>query len=68
MASFTCPKCGRTSHNPHDAEHGYCGACHDWTGDRQWRSLVELVAENDAAEVDELPRDKTWIDARREDC
>lgn len=30
--TFTCPKCGRTSHNPHDAEHGYCGACHEFTG------------------------------------
>lgn len=30
--SFTCPRCGRTSHNPHDIEHGYCGNCHDVTG------------------------------------
>jgi hypothetical protein len=29
--SFTCPSCGRTSHNPNDVE-GYCGACHGWTG------------------------------------
>lgn len=32
MSSFTCPKCGRTSHNPNDVREGYCGACHDWTG------------------------------------
>ena len=31
-AGFKCPKCGRVSHNPKDVEHGYCGACHDWTG------------------------------------
>lgn len=31
--SFTCPKCGRTSHHPEDVAHGYCGNCHDWTGD-----------------------------------
>lgn len=31
-ASFTCPRCGRTSYNPNDIGHGYCGACHDWTG------------------------------------
>jgi hypothetical protein len=31
-ASFTCPRCGRTSHNPNDAREGYCGACHEWTG------------------------------------
>lgn len=26
--SITCPRCGRTSHNPHDVRHRYCGACH----------------------------------------
>lgn len=30
--SFTCPQCSRTSYNPNDAEHGYCGACHAFTG------------------------------------
>jgi hypothetical protein len=29
--SFTCPRCGMTSHNPADAVEGYCGNCHDWT-------------------------------------
>lgn len=29
--AFTCPRCGRTSHHPQDVEHGYCGACHDFT-------------------------------------
>jgi len=33
-STFTCPSCGRTSHNPHDVEHSYCGACH-----RHWRQL-----------------------------
>ena len=32
--SYTCPRCGRTSHNENDAREGYCGACHDWTRDR----------------------------------
>lgn len=31
--SFTCPRCGRTSHHPMDVTEGYCGACHDWTGE-----------------------------------
>lgn len=31
MVEFTCPRCQMTSHNPHDAEAGYCGNCHDWT-------------------------------------
>jgi hypothetical protein len=28
--TFTCPDCGMTSHNPHDAEHNYCGNCHQF--------------------------------------
>ncbi|HEY7009046.1 MAG TPA: hypothetical protein VH395_08910 [Jatrophihabitantaceae bacterium] len=31
--SFTCPRCGRTTYHPDDVAHGYCGACHWWTGD-----------------------------------
>jgi hypothetical protein len=27
-SSFTCPRCGRTSHHPMDALNRYCGACH----------------------------------------
>lgn len=34
-ASFTCPRCGAVSHHPLDAEHGYCGRCHDFTGGRR---------------------------------
>ncbi|MFM9563269.1 MULTISPECIES: hypothetical protein [Streptomyces] len=30
---FTCPACGRTSYHPADKQHGYCGACHAYTGD-----------------------------------
>lgn len=29
---FTCPRCGRKSYHPEDARHGYCAACHDYTG------------------------------------
>jgi len=35
VMAFTCPRCGRTSHNPNDEREGYCGACHDWTGGQQ---------------------------------
>jgi ribosomal protein L37E len=28
MSTYTCPRCGRTSYNPHDLAHRYCGACH----------------------------------------
>jgi DNA-directed RNA polymerase subunit RPC12/RpoP len=30
--AFSCPRCGRVSHNGMDAAAGYCGACRDWTG------------------------------------
>lgn len=29
---FTCPECGRHSTHPADAEFGYCGVCHAYTG------------------------------------
>lgn len=32
--TFTCPDCGRTSHNPNDARERYCGACHTYPYDR----------------------------------
>lgn len=31
-AGITCPTCGLTSHHPKDIAEGYCGHCHDWTG------------------------------------
>jgi ribosomal protein L37E len=54
---FTCPRCGRTSHHPKDAETGYCGNCHAFTRaqlrmrlyvagkvvDEQWVDSPELV-------------------------
>ena len=41
--AFTCPRCGKTSHNPKDAEFGYCGACHDFT--RRKLEIVACIAE-----------------------
>lgn len=29
-ASITCPRCLRTSHNPHDVREKYCGNCHKY--------------------------------------
>jgi len=31
--TFTCPRCGRTSHNPHDAAERYCAHCHVFLDD-----------------------------------
>jgi hypothetical protein len=30
---FTCPRCKAESHHPKDKQHGYCGRCHDFTGE-----------------------------------
>lgn len=32
---FECPVCHMKSHHPNDIKEGYCGACHDFTGERQ---------------------------------
>ncbi len=32
---FQCPECGKKSYHPADIENGYCGYCHDFTGDFQ---------------------------------
>jgi hypothetical protein len=29
-ATFTCPDCRMTSHNPNDVENRYCGHCHQF--------------------------------------
>jgi hypothetical protein len=39
--SFTCPRCGMTSHHPEDERQGYCGNCHDWTGSDGVRPVLE---------------------------
>ena len=31
----TCPRCGWTSHNPHDVAERYCGHCHVFLEDEQ---------------------------------
>lgn len=43
QAAFTCPRCSRTSHHPEDLRQGYCGACHDWTGDAARVAVTELL-------------------------
>jgi hypothetical protein len=30
---FQCPVCRTVSFHPKDIEHGYCGHCHDFTGE-----------------------------------
>lgn len=62
--SFTCPVCRRTSWNPNDVRHGYCGFCHDYTGtgEGQERALTMMVQRWDeladfCQETDRLARE-----------
>lgn len=43
--AYTCPRCGMTSHNPHDEAERYCGNCHQYEDDRKNIRLEELLAE-----------------------
>lgn len=52
-ASITCPRCGMTSFNPNDVSEGYCGNCHDYTGQDNPGSKVfytQWIADYDVAE------------------
>lgn len=33
LPTFTCPVCSMTSYHPKDIEYGYCGNCHEFTGE-----------------------------------
>jgi hypothetical protein len=41
---FTCPRCGAVSYHPGDIAAGYCGRCHDWTRDDEYRACHCLCA------------------------
>lgn len=32
--TFQCPRCHSVSYHPKDIQHGYCGRCHDFTGEK----------------------------------
>lgn len=45
---FTCPRCGKTSYHPEDLRHGYCGACHAFTGVAEsFHSVLATAFETD---------------------
>jgi hypothetical protein len=43
--AFTCPRCCRVSQHPADITAGYCGACHDWTGDTPALRMISDTAD-----------------------
>lgn len=74
--TFTCPRCGMTSAHPQDVDQGYCGNCHDWTGDRgdplsfedepPVRAFGEWDAPltDNAVWLDDVPTDRTCMSCR----
>jgi hypothetical protein len=51
--SFVCPACQAESWHPEDVRQGYCGACHDFTGDQHAAALAraqELLDTFDATD------------------
>jgi hypothetical protein len=49
---YTCPKCGRISHNPNDALNRYCGYCHLF--EEQGLSGRAGTPELDRARIEEI--------------
>lgn len=43
MTQFTCPRCSRSSPNENDIREGYCGFCHDFTGDVRVYGMRETL-------------------------
>ena len=41
--AFTCPRCGKTSYNIHDAEERYCGNCHVFVDDHPMVRLEQIA-------------------------
>jgi hypothetical protein len=42
---YICPRCGRTSHNPHDLANRYCGACQSFEDQLELEiDLAKLIA------------------------
>lgn len=48
--SYTCPRCGAVSHNPHDENERYCGRCHEFEDEGKNARVDEIVDEVIAAE------------------
>lgn len=47
--SFTCPRCGRTSHHPADAQSYYCAACKGFMGAEHTPTPMQIDTADRAA-------------------
>lgn len=56
MKGHPCPRCGRISYHPKDAEQGWCALCNGFTGHNAHPELVEDLARRvGALAIRELP-------------
>jgi hypothetical protein len=71
--TYTCPVCERTSYNPNDAEHKWCGACQGYTSeppppgfrwvlfeDGRFGRLMEIAGLRAGAEYTIMPSDEVY--------
>lgn len=42
--SYTCPRCGRTSHHPEDEKNRYCAACKEFEVDEKANNILATGA------------------------
>lgn len=56
--SYTCKKCGRTSHNPNDWRERYCGACHQFEWEEPGRHFT--LDENNVPQPATLMESVEW--------
>lgn len=54
---FRCPLCGMESTHPEDIAEGYCGECHDFTGEQAGPDRFIFGGANDRALTKLQPED-----------
>ncbi len=58
--SYTCPTCKRTSHEPNDEKHKYCGFCHVFEDDAALRNALATILPTPESVVDDSYISDVW--------
>jgi NMD protein affecting ribosome stability and mRNA decay len=64
-SAFTCPDCGRESWNENDGIHGYCGACHAFTGNPMRPRIIIVPCRRCSKPLGTLTKSLWGADAAR---
>lgn len=62
--AFECPRCHKVSHHPEDERHGYCGNCHDFTGQVDRPTSINIVVNGIVAARNGIPYVQIATDTR----